>query len=126
MPRITAGSVYPVGIFILVALTAAGLIIGAVYFASTRGEQARRDEAQEIARQIEDESKEQQPSNTGGSTTNSSNDEQEDETQGDSQKDAAKELPSTGVKENVSQLIAVSVLSLSIALYIGSRRRSLS
>lgn len=125
MPKITARSVQTVGIFVLVAFVAIGIIIATAYFASQRGEQARRDEAREIAKQMEQEQDQgtqsgtdTPPTDDGTSPSEADSENQPDET--------VEELPATGVEDAIMQTVAVGALSLSIAMYISSRRPNLS
>lgn len=126
MANINRQAVIRVGALVLVALVAAGLIISVILFVKNRGEQARRDEAIKIAN--EQAAEEDTPAPTDESTSEGTvnPDETQEETATESDDEPviadADELPATGAGDAVLQLVAVSMLALSISFYVSSRR----
>ena len=111
------------GIFIVVTLLLAGLVIGGIYFVSQRGEQVRQQEAAEIARQNLEESSE-------GPVVIAREEPEEDEPVNGGQAEAPaatsdnesvpSELPETGPAS--TSVFAVAVLAFFIAAYGVSHR----
>lgn len=112
--RITrAGVVFVIGILVL-----AGLVFGGIWFVNGRGEQARRDEAIKIAeQQLEEQSEVAMETNTG---TVPADEEQENGPVPSASGEENVELPATGAE--ITQILAVTVLALSAAYYVSSRR----
>lgn len=112
--RITrAGVVFVVGILVL-----AGLVFGGIWFVNERGEQARRDEAIKIAeQQLEEQSEVATETNSG---TVSADEEQENGATPSTGSEENVELPETGAE--IMQILAVTMLTLSVAYYVSSRR----
>jgi FtsZ-interacting cell division protein ZipA len=117
--RITrAGIIFVVGIIVL-----AGLVFGGVMIAKNRGEQVRRDEAVKIAEQtlkdqseaIATEAVDDTSTTTAGQTGGSTD---VIATTGT----APAQLPETGPASDLGRLAIVSILALSVAVYIASRR----
>ena len=106
------------GIFIVVTLLLAGLVIGGIYFVSQRGEQVRQQEAAEIARQNLEESsdrpvviareepEEDEPVNGGQAEAPAATSDNES---------VPSELPETGPAS--TSVFAVAVLAFFIAAY---------
>lgn len=112
--RITrAGIVFVLGILVL-----AGLVFGGIWVVRERAEQARRDEAIQIASENLQEDSEEvvAPADEEAPVPD-----EEDEGASPSETPApTEELPATGGE--LSGLLAVTVLSLAGALYVTSRR----
>lgn len=119
-----AGIVFIIGVVLLIAL-----VVGAIWFVRERGEQARRDEATQIAQQEQQAQEEQQnsedapaseetPAPEDGTVTEETPAETEPEVA--TTAPAPNELPQTGGE--LQALIGVIFLSLATALYVGSRR----
>lgn len=117
--RITrAGVGLTIGI-IIVAL----VMLGGLYFAKQRGEQARRDEAVKIAQQnLESESQGTEALNEGDDAAEGSGQNNDTET-GGSGSDVATtdELPQTGM-DDVMPIVAIALLTFAGASYVSSRR----
>lgn len=129
-----AGVALTVGIIVLT-----GLIAGALYWVKETGEQARREDAIAIAeRNLEEQSRNEEAANDGA-PSESTDEEAPNDTSttipGESSDDApagngqpnvpqtgVSELPATG-SEGVASLVAVAALSISVALYVQSRRQ---
>jgi cbb3-type cytochrome oxidase subunit 3 len=112
--RITrAGVVFVIGILVL-----AGLVFGGIWFVNERGEQARRDEAINIAQQqLEEQSEVATETNTG---TVPVDEEEENGPVPSSSGEERVELPETGPE--IVHILAVTALALSAAYYVSSRR----
>ncbi|MFZ3009705.1 MAG: hypothetical protein WA030_01635 [Candidatus Microsaccharimonas sp.] len=117
--RITrTGTVFIIGVVVLAAL-----VFGAVWYVQQRGEQARRAEAVKIAEQnLTEQSKTAtQPTKVDeGSSESSSSNGTHTDTTPTTAVTSTVELPATGT--DATSIVTVTVLSLSISLYIASRR----
>lgn len=133
--RITqAGVALTVGIIILT-----GLIVGGFFLVKNSGEQARRDEATKIAQQnLEEQSRDEvalesedsqappkEESPTGEEATSTPPaDTSATETEAEAaQQPAAEQLPQTGPAEQLSNVMALTLLTFSVASYVNSRRQ---
>lgn len=133
-----AGVALTVGIIIVT-----GLIIGGFFLVKNSGEQARRDEAIRIAEQnleeqsgddvaiVEEESEDKQHENMGHDDANTSvsepaegNTPSDEATSEDDSAQAATELPRTGTGEQVSSIVALTLLTFSVTSYVASRRQA--
>lgn len=103
------------GLIVLIALVAGG-----IYFVHQRGEQARREEAVKIAEaNLEKESEvATKPTDQGAAKPEKNNDTKKNDDKAPAK--PAKELPETGI--DVSNVFTVTILALSIAFYVTSRR----
>ncbi|MBC7459707.1 hypothetical protein H7200_03285 [Candidatus Saccharibacteria bacterium] len=129
--RITrAGIIFVVGIIVL-----AGLVFGGVMIAKNRGEQVRRDEAVKIAEQtlkdqseaIATEAVDDTSTTTAGSTGGSTTTAGATNTTGSTDViattgTAPAQLPETGPASDLARLAIVTILAVSIAVYVASRR----
>jgi len=118
--RITrTGIVFIIGIIVLAAL-----VFGAVWYVQQRGEQARRAEAVKIAEQnLIEQSKTATTNPTKvdeGSDKSTSSNGTHTDTQSTTAATSTVELPATGT--DATSIAIVTVLSLSVSLYIASRR----
>lgn len=107
-------------IFIIVAVALAALVFGGLYIAQQRGDQARRDEAAEIARQnLENDSN--QPVVIGEDENVSSGVVDDDDTDTQTDNGATPgQLPETGGE--LSSLIAIFGITFAVTAYMMSRR----
>lgn len=125
-----AGVALTVGIVVLT-----GLIIGGLYWVKETGEQARREDAIAIAeRNLETQSENEGALNEGESTETPPAEEPEDTSttipgtgtdngeSADTDNSDVNQLPATG-NEGLASFVAVTALSISIALYVQSRRQ---
>jgi len=127
MARITTRTMYSVGIFVLAALVAAAIVISVVLLVQHRGEQARKDQAKEVAVEINDRQKaaeaaakkdnEQQTKSDVPTRTESASTEVA--------VTSTAELPHTGPAETVKSIAIVALLAFSVAAYVGSRSRQI-
>jgi len=124
--RITqAGVGLAVGIIILT-----GLIVGGFFWVKNSGEQARRNEAIEIAQQnLEEQSKQDDKKDAAGeiiapeNTENPPSNTQDNTSNNDTVAQEASELPRTGVADQLSNTVAISALTFAVVSYIASRRQ---
>lgn len=123
MPKITARIVQTVGIFIIVSLVAVGLVIGLVYFVSERAEQARREQAKEVAREQLDQTP-SQPEETDDTTEQPADKDTSEETVNQPEGMSEEELPATGAADTLYQVGVVALVAFSTALYVGTRRQT--
>lgn len=125
--RITrAGVGLTVGIVIL-----ALVVLGGLYIAKERGEQARRDDAIEVAQEnLESESEtgvlapspESENEQSGGSEAANNTTDDADDMPTTGAEVPPEELPQTGPAEQLTALIAIALLSFAAASYVTSRR----
>ncbi len=122
--RITrAGVALTVGIILVT-----GLIIGGLFLVKNQGEQARRDDAINIAEQnLEEQSDEGVALNEGeGNTETSQNEETESQQSAGSseatEQVAASELPATGPADTAAALFVVGLLTFASVSYYQSRK----
>lgn len=107
-------------IFIVVVVALAALLFGGLYFAQQRGEQVRRDEAAEIARQnLENDSNQPVVIGEDEGVSNGVVDDDRTDEQTDGGATPA-QLPETGGE--LTSLIAVFGITLAATAYIQSRR----
>lgn len=126
--RITrAGVGLTVGIVIL-----ALVVLGGLYIAKERGEQARRDDAIEVAQEnLESESEtgvlapspesDNEQSGDSEAASNTTTDDADDMPTTGAEV-PPEELPQTGPAEQLTALIAIALLSFAAASYVTSRR----
>jgi hypothetical protein len=123
MPKISAHFVQAVGIFVLASLVAAGIVIGIIYFVSSRGEQARIDEAREIAQtQVDSEDQETDDQDTASDDpapidTASPNADTDQQNTGET----SEELPRTGPADTLINLVVIGLVTFSVVSYVRSR-----
>lgn len=115
-----AGVIFIIGVVVLIAL-----VVGAIWFVRERGEQARRDEATQIALESQEQSEEATAEAPSEETPAPEDGVTPEEAPAETPEDVAAtpapgELPATGGE--LQTLLAVTMLSLATALYIGSRR----
>lgn len=137
MAGLSARSVYPVVLFIVAILFVAAIVIGVIFFVSERGEQVRRDKAQEVAaQQLRDDETAQEET--------SDDDEQpatapvvegvtREEARGSSETTDAtprptnEALPVTGpVGDALGAIAILGLVSLTVAYYLTSRKALLA
>lgn len=107
-------------IFIIVAVALAALVFGGLYVAQQRGEQVRRDEAAEIARQnLENDSNKPVVIGEDQGVSNGVVDDGRNDSQTDTGS-TPEQLPETGGE--LSSLIAVFGITFAVSAYIVSRR----
>lgn len=114
-------------VFIVGAIVLVGLVIGTIFIVRDRGEQARRQDAIEVAQKnLEEQSQTSTPAAEGDSekapTTNTAVPEAETpaQTSSSSTTQSSTQLPETGA--DLTTLIIVSLLALSVSYYVASRR----
>ena len=104
-----AGALFFGGIIILGAL-----LIGTIYFVTQHAEQARRDEAVKVAEQNLQEQSQEVAQESNKQTV------QEEASSPQTSAPTATELPATGAE--LSALLAVTALTLTVGYYLASRR----
>lgn len=123
MPKISARLVQAVGIYVLVSLVAAAIVIGVIYFVSNRGEQARIDQAREIA-QTEIDSEKKNAEVQQDTSDNSKSDDTASSDAGTGQQDTnetSEELPQTGPVDTVLNLVVIGLVTFGVVSYVRSR-----
>ena len=127
--RVTrVGIVFVIGVIVL-----GGLVVGGIYLAKHRGEQVRRDQAIAIAEKNLTSQSAITPSTATAPSTESSNTSSDATHVGTAATDAntsgsttstgstTAQLPQTGF-DGIERLVVVTILSLSVAFYVASRR----
>ncbi len=134
MAMLSGWRVTRVGIlFVIGVIVLGGLVVGGIYLAKHRGEQVRRDQAIAIAEKNLTSQSAMTPSTTAAPSTESSDKSPAATHVGTaatgasasgsvaSTGSAAAQLPQTGF-DGVGRLVIVTILSLSVAFYVASRR----